>query len=250
MSPNPASKVRWNGNYIFGNNVLTAKPAFGSAVAAAIAGWSITEAHLGRIFATLVGAKQPVTMSMYEAIRSFEVQRDLLRAAARDVLPRRYAIVFEASLNILTKAAADRNKFAHWVWGASADPGLDALFLVEPKHFWKLTAIQIKYWKTSRRKKIANTLALFSSQPRLNHDHIYVYRLTDLNAVGARIERSYRIAETLRQFVESSGSRRRLLYQRLCSEGDIQKAVAGMKQKVRKRNPRPPRAQRDKAGQA
>src|SRR5665213_514455 len=108
--PQPASKVKWNGNYMFGTDSLVARPEFGCLVAAVIAGWAIIETHLGRTFATLIGAKQPTTMNMYMAARSFDVQRDLLKVAAVDVLPKRYAALFDVALIILSRAALDRHK--------------------------------------------------------------------------------------------------------------------------------------------
>jgi hypothetical protein len=237
--PQPASTVKWNGNYLFGNEVLIAKPAFGTLVAAVIAGWSTTETHLGRTFATLIGTKQPVTMSMYEAVRSFEIQRDLLRTAANDVLPKRYATIMDVSLSVLTRAASDRNKFAHWVWGASADPELDALFLVEPKHFWKLAVAQIKHSKKGLGMGALNFVA---TQPRIDREHIYVYRLNDLQQARERVERAFWIADRLRALVEvKKGTRRRVIYGLLCAEPDIQKTLADRKKKVpRSKRPAPP----------
>jgi hypothetical protein len=235
MSPNPATKVKWNGNYVFGNDVLTAKPEHGSLVAAVIAGWSTTETHLGRAFATLIGAKTPVTMGMYEAVLSFQIQKDLLRIAANEVLPKRYAEVFDIALTVLNRASADRNKFAHWVWGASMDPELDALFLVEPKHFWSLSVSQIKFWKQTAKEKKRE--AGFSPimhqihQPKLNREHIFVYKIKDLQAAKDRVEQAFRIAERLRQVADLTGQRRLKIYHSLCSEPDIQRVLADRKKK-------------------
>ena len=81
MAAQRATHVKWNGNYFFGSDCLINKPDHTVLVATVIAGWSATEQHLGRAFGSLIGAKQPVTMSMYSAIRSFEVQRDLIKAS-------------------------------------------------------------------------------------------------------------------------------------------------------------------------
>jgi hypothetical protein len=238
-------------SYVFGNEVLTRKPEFGSLVAAVIAGWAITETHLGRTFASLVGAKQPVTMSMYEAVRSFETQRDLLRAAATEVLPRRYANLFGAALSVIKHAASDRNKFAHWVWGASADPDLNALFLVEPKQFWKLTTTQLRYWKKKRGKDTIERVGpvRFAAQvPRLDAQHIYVYRIKDLQSARDRVERAYRIADALRQLVDSGIERRRMIYQWLRDDPDIHLALQKSKKKASKRrHPKPPETILDQA---
>jgi hypothetical protein len=236
MSPNPASKIKWNGNYIFGNEVLLAKPQFGALVAATIAGWSMTETHLGRTFATLIGAKQPAAMRMYEAVRSFDIQRDLIRAAANEVLSVRYATLFDLSLNILTRAAADRNKFAHWVWGASADPDLDALFLVEPQHFWKLAVAQLQYWNARGKGSIERVgpVTFNMMQPKLAREHIFVYRINDLQKAHDRVERAYRIADKLRVLSGAKSDRRQIIYRSLCALPDIREALEKKKTSNRK----------------
>jgi hypothetical protein len=109
MPAHLASNIRWSGNYVFGSDVLTNMADHGAVVAAVIAGWSVTEAHLGRTFATLIGAKQPAAMSMYAAARSFEVQRSLLEAAVDDVLSKRYAALFRAAFVVLNRSARYRH---------------------------------------------------------------------------------------------------------------------------------------------
>lgn len=221
-----ASNTNWNGNYIFGNEVLVNMPDHGSVVAAVIAGWSITEAHLGRTFASLIGAKQPVAMSMYAAARSFDVQRDLLKAAVDEVLPRRYAKLFKAALVVLNRAAQYRHSFAHWIWGASADPNIVGLLLVEPRHFWNMHVAQIRYWR-GRRAKIERVgpVGLAAGIPKLRHEHIWIYRLKDLHEARSHVERAFRIADAMRQLADSEGERRRTIYRWISSEADIRLAL-------------------------
>jgi hypothetical protein len=245
---NRATNVRWNGNYIFGSDTLIAQPQLSALVAATIAGWAVTEAHLGRTFAALIGAKHPVTLSMYAAVRSFEVQRDILLAAAREALPPRYAMVFSAALSVLLGAAKHRHQFAHWIWGSSADPGLPALFLVEPKHFWSLDAARIRFdAKHARVAKIDGvpTVTFFANRPQLSRDHIHVYRLKDLEEARHSVERAYRIANALRDLVAPNAPRRRAIHRWLCAEPQIQKALAKVK-KDWPRSPPKPRAPRRK----
>jgi hypothetical protein len=244
-----ASTIKWNGNYAFGSDVLTNMADHGAVVAAVIAGWSITETHLGRTFATLVGAKQPVAMSMYAAVRSFEVQRSLLQAAVNEALPERHAALFKAALVVVNRAAQYRHSFAHWVWGASADPSVVALLLVEPKNFWHLTAAQIKYWNNRRGRasiERAGPVAFAAAMPRLHHEHIWIYRLKDLQEARGHIERAFRIADALRQFVASKGPRRRAIYRWIKSEADIREALEKAKNS-RQPTHSPRRARRPKS---
>ncbi len=247
MPAQPASHYpKWTGNYIFGNEVLLNLPDHGSLVAAVIAGWSITEAHLGRTLAVLIGAKQPVAMSMYMAARSFDVQRDLLQAAVNEVLPKRYATIFKVAMIVIGRAAAHRHHFAHWIWGASADPALVALLLVEPRNFWSLATAQVRYWNQRRGRKTierVGPITFAANIPKLSHKHILVYRITDLKEARDQVERAYRIAEALRQFALSNSSRRRQIFHRLSSESDIRQELEKAKNGRPKCAP-PPRRQR------
>jgi hypothetical protein len=231
----PASHVKWNGNYFFGSDVLINLPDHGCLVAAVIAGWAATETNLGRMFAELIGAKQPVTLSMYAAARSFEVQRDLLQAAVDEILPKRYATLFKAALVVLNRAAKQRHNFAHWIWGASADPGLQALLLVEPKHFWNLAAEDIRFWKRISKKAPTareNPMPFILNPPKLDHKHIVVYRLKDLREVHEQIEQAFRIADAFRQIVDAKDSRRHAIYKWINSEPQIHSEIAKTKAKT------------------
>jgi hypothetical protein len=227
MTAQPASNHKWNGNYVFGNNVLTNMPDHGSLVAAVIAGWSVTEATLGRAFAMSIGARQPVSMSMYGAARSFDVQRDLLLVAVKEVMPKRYAELAAATLVVINRAAIHRHRFAHWVWGASADPGLVALLLVEPRNFWNLTAAQHRFWRThGKRQSDTKALAFFHpSFPQLSHDHIFVYRMKDLISIRDEIERAFKMADALRDLVDPKSRRRQTIARWHRSQEDVRLAL-------------------------
>lgn len=240
MTAQRATNVKWNGNHIFKTDGLADHPEYGCLVATVIAGWAMTETQLGQAFATMIGTKQPVTLSMYSAVKSFEVQQELLRTAACEVLPKRYAMLFHAGLMALNQASHERHRFAHWVWGRSADPDLHALFLVEPKHFWQLEAARRKYFTDKRRKvtiERSGSVEFHFNQPRIEREHIFVYRLKDLQDAGDRIERAFRIAASLRGFVGADIPRRRAIYRTLCSWPDIQSALKKVKKNWPNRRP-------------
>ena len=115
--PQPFSQVSKSRDYVLGNDILGSKPELGALVAKVIAGWSITEAHLGNAFAALIGARLPAAMSMYAALRSFDAQRDVFNAAARELMPKRYADIVEVTITVISREARERHKFAHWIWG-------------------------------------------------------------------------------------------------------------------------------------
>jgi hypothetical protein len=240
MTAQPASQRNWNGSYRFGKDVLIDMPEYGSYVAAVIAGWSLIEAQLGRTFAALIGAKQPVTMSMYSAVRSFDVQKSLLEAAVDDRLPKRNALFFRAALTVINRAAIHRHRFAHWIWGASADPALTGLLLVEPKNFWNVTAAQIKYWNKKGKAQLeaGSRMAFQVGLPRLAHEHIYVYELKDLKDCRKQVERALYIADELRNFANSRSKKRREIYRLLTADDEICTALKKAKTEKAKKTPR------------
>ena len=98
MCPQPLSRVNPNCNYAFGSHALAVRPEEAALVAVIISGWSTTEAHLGHVFAALIGARTSAAMNMYSDMRSFDVQERLLRATVRSVLPIKYYDLFEMIL--------------------------------------------------------------------------------------------------------------------------------------------------------
>lgn len=239
--PNPASKVRWNGNYFFGDVSMFAKPRHAALVAAVIAGWSGTEAHLGRVFANLVSSKHAVTMNMFAAARSFEVQRDLLLAAARTTLPRTHFTTFEASIVVVSRASRDRHAFAHGIWGHSADPELDALLLVQPEHLWDLTRKRMRHRRANWSEPSSDPPNdYFLNMPSLSREVIMVYEIRDLEDARQRIEKAYKIADALFDLSASQAAQeRRTILQWLRSQPEIRTA-----EEKKHSNPQPERASR------
>ena len=237
MAPQPVSTMKWNGNFMFGNDVLIDRPDHGSHVAAAISGWAIIEAMLGRTFAILIGARQPVTMTMYSATRSFDVQRELFMAAVNAVMPKKYAELIAATLVVINRSAIHRHRFAHWIWGASADPALQALFLVEPKNFWNLTAAQTRFWQRRGMKRLASgpMYSIDPEMPQLSGDHIFVYRLKDLKEIVKEIERAHSLVDKLRDLVASKNPMRHAIATWLGNQPDtrlvLEKAKSNQKPK-------------------
>jgi hypothetical protein len=231
--PRRASQTKWNGSSEFGNAVLIRFPNITAVAAGILAGWTVTEARLGQMFGTLIGAKQPVTMSMYSAVRSFEVQRDLIKAACTELMPQRYAMLAAACLDVVYKVSGTRHRLAHWVWGMSTDPDLTALLLVEPRSLWRLHVSLTRHWSNPRVRKRLGADFLLKS-PKLDPEDIWLYTFNDLQGEVAEVDRAYRIVDALIQLVGSDAVRRRAIYRWLCSEADLQSAL----KKVKKNWPR------------
>lgn len=207
MAPQPLSTIKSSGNYIFGNDVLTNNPELGSLVSRAIAGWAIIEAHLGHAFATLVGPKQNAALSMYFALRSFEIQRTLLETLIDEKLPKRTRRILRATIAVICREASTRHKFAHYIWGRSTDPGLstEALFLVEPKYLWQLRVRRLAHAKKYHRKP--NPMALIS-YPWLNRAIVSVWRKTDLEEACEKMEIAFGYASVLERVISLKGQQR------------------------------------------
>lgn len=229
--PQPGDKVRWNGNHIFGNDALLANPELASWVSAIIAGWSGTEAHLGRIFATLIGSQHPIALSMYTEVKSFDVQKALLERTAREILPEDDALLLSALLIVIRPISGLRNQFAHWIWGASADPKLNALLLAEPKHFMNLTVEHIKFRENQINEGPHDFVGKF---PSLDRKYMWVYRLNDFREAKEKIDRAYRMTEAFRRLIDAEDPIRQELKKVLIGQPDLGRALA----KVRANAPR------------
>jgi hypothetical protein len=118
---------------------------------------------------------------------------------------------------------------------------MDALLLVEPKHFWPLHVARLRHWqrewKPGRRRMGALGVAI--SEPQLDLANILVYRLRDLKEVQERVERSYRIAEALHVLAASTGPRRRTISRWLLNEADIRSAFDRVKKAQAPARPSP-----------
>jgi len=219
LGPIPLSRTKAN-NWIFGSDGLALRPEEAALVAHAIAGWSVTEAHLGHIFGTLIGATEPVTMDMYAAIRSFEVQRKLLETAAEKLLPVHYFDMLIAVMVVVARSQYIRHRFAHGIWGSSQDIPA-ALLWAEPKSFWLTRVAKIRYWRTIKEFKAETIL----NEPRISRSDIMVYRNKDLRKACEEIETSYKYANLIYEMVASKPSRRKKIYDLLRTLPDIESAL-------------------------
>lgn len=231
MTAQPITHHNWNGNYVFGNEVLIEWPEYGAEVSGVISGWAFVEATLGRAFASLIGARQPVTMTMYNAARSFDVQRALLEAAVDDVLPVTYSRIFKIALIVINRSAIHRHRFAHWLWGRTSSAvkeDLRALLLVEPRNYWNITAAQIKYWNKNKRhlEKAGEGSFFVVNMPLLKHEHIWAYTIDDLKNVRAEIEHAFNLADALRDLARAKAPKRREILNWLKSDRQIREVLA------------------------
>ena len=217
MVGQPLTTLHTNGNYMFGTTPLLSHPGLMALVANAIAGWAVTESHFGNAFAGLIGSKRPVTMEMYAAF-GFAVQKRLLITAATEILLKRYGDIFRCTLSVLERSAKERHRFAHGIWGVSADPDFSAkiLLLADPKDFWRMSVKRLRYF----RQKGLDVQAKINA-PRIDLKLIRAYRKSDLEKVCEQMEQSWQYANALCLMINSKAAVRQNVYRKLASQPAI-----------------------------
>lgn len=234
MCPQPLSKASKSGNYVLSNDPLMKTPELGALVATAIAGWAMIETLLGDSFVALIGRKQPVTMSMYTALTSPELRQKLFEAAAKELLPLKYANLVSDVLAALDVLAQKRHKFAHWLWGRPTDPELaGTLILVHPKHHWDHLMATAKHWRRPSVRKDPLVFA-WRDTPKLDANFIFVYRAEELRQVCDEMDGGYKQAQMLHDMMFVRPARRKELYSRLYAEPAIRVARNQRKKKSQK----------------
>jgi hypothetical protein len=223
MCPQNISDLTDNPNHVFGTDAIHSRPELMALAMRVIAGWAMTEAHLGNIFATLLGSKKFATVEMYAAFDGFSAQRTMLTTAARTVLPKTYFNTFDVVLRVLLRAADHRHKFAHRIWGISQDPKLrESLLLVAPQHFWRMRAQRLRHIKRVMSRDIHR---INFEYPRLDPKTIQVYQKPELVKLCEEVEISFQYAAALLEMVSSKPSIRRQISRWLCNQPPIRQVL-------------------------
>lgn len=121
----------------WGKDFLTQRPEHATAIACAIAGWSVVEASLAKVFASILHASPISAVTALEDARSFERRAELVSKVASVELPLADADLIAAVLGIARPLARTRNQFAHGIWLVPAHLP-DTLLLAEPNFVWAL----------------------------------------------------------------------------------------------------------------
>lgn len=121
MPPQPLSKVKRDAGYALGPGAFPARPLLAALVAEVITLWSEIELQRGRVLAELLRATQEAAVAMYLAITSSVARRATLDAAARAVLSPFERAVYGRVMAEGRVVEAERNAFAHGLWGFSND---------------------------------------------------------------------------------------------------------------------------------
>lgn len=180
--PNPLSRVRAGAKPKFSPTLVLERKELAAQVACAIATWSITEAQLGRLLVTIMGAQARPALAMFGALQSNAAKIATVTAAANTLLIGDELEAFQAIMPLAKTAADQRHKFAHHLWGV-CDELPDALLLVDPKHSLN--------WQIDLNEAMAKPLmqrlgSIFDANtefdlPKFPNDKIDVYRKSDFD---------------------------------------------------------------------
>jgi hypothetical protein len=174
--PNPLSRVREDPKVSFAP-VLLLEHKLAPRIATSLAMWSVTEAGLGRLLTVIMGAQARPSLAMFGALTSNAAKVATVKAAARSILPEKELEMFEAISPLLDRAAAQRHKFAHHIWGVSEDVP-DALLLVDPMHSLGFT-VDVNEHVFARLRDWS--LEAETSVPKFPIDKVFVYRAADFD---------------------------------------------------------------------
>lgn len=171
--PDPLSRVCPRGPYNFVTANLQKRPELMSLVGGCIAQWSIAEAHLGSFLVAITEAQARATLAMFSALNSNAAKVAMIEAAASAALPEDKLEMFEAILPLIRRAAKQRHKFAHHVWGV-CDELPEALLLVDPQH-----TLNFVVTTTEFATGLQQAQSVGERYPEFSRDEIFVYRRSD-----------------------------------------------------------------------
>lgn len=235
--PNPLSKVHPGATPRFSPALVLERQELSAQVACAIATWSITEAQLGRLLVTIMGAQARPALAMFGALQSNAAKIATVTAAANTLLTGDDLEAFQAIMPLTKSAADQRHKFAHHLWGV-CDELPNALLLVDPKHSlnWQID-LNEAIAAPPRLGSIFDTNAKFDL-PKFPTDKIAVYRKPDFDAYIAETSKTGTLLNLLCLAVDPrfQGATLRPL---LSNEPHFQSALS----RLRQRQSKPPAQQ-------
>jgi len=159
--------------YAFGALALNNRPELASAIGRCITIWSQADSEMAKLFDTLFGTNNKISLEVFLILRNSANQREALKAAAEIRLKGENYLFFEALMSLYKSLESERNALAHGCFGVAAND-LDVLFWIDTRnHVQFQTDI---YTKIAHGDKITDP-----------HEHLkqnmYVYQLSDLNTL-------------------------------------------------------------------
>lgn len=163
--------------------------------------------------------RSPSSVNIYASFDSFAVQRQMLVSAATELLPKRSVDVFRATLTVIERAAKERHRFAHWVWGSFIDHELKDRYvlLADPKHLWRLRVRQMKH----HRRHGPGEATASATAPAIDRRQIIVYREDDLLRIRQQMMVAEVLAFGLQSLVRAKSKRLLGIQRQLLAQPDV-----------------------------
>ena len=206
-------------------SAVKARPALALLVAEMIAISADVDAQVGDTFTAMLGAEARPALAMFSALRAANIQRQVMMAAAKEILDARSITALGAVLAFAQSAMADRNKFAHWHWGHSPEHP-DALLLLEPDGK--------RLFDRGFSTLVSRTLDGSIMQPPVMMDELFgpigsalVYRESDLSASLMRMNSARRAVEIMHTIIapQSAGQPVDEVWNALLSDPELAEAI-------------------------
>jgi hypothetical protein len=219
---NPLSRVKPRAPVTLsaGDEMIT-RPALAIKVAQCIAMWAEIEYVLGTTLALILGTEAKAALAMYLSLGARRAQIGALTAAAK-YLPTEQEELFSAiMLGWVHPAAKQRDRYAHWCWGYTAELP-DSLLLIEPT------------------EKIKNMAAMLSPsrEVKFNRNHVFVVTLTDVEKTLELLTTAKNYAVRMSGFLweRHTPEKRAESLRQLSNEPPIRSALIRLRE-ARKKNP-------------
>jgi len=226
MCPQLLSRVDRKAVVEFGQDSLSERPKLSPYVAVVITSWSYCDAAYVSMLTHFLHTDFRMVHEMLYALRSTDARRQVIQAAAEEVLDDKDVQLFNAVKKCTIASRAKRNDFAHKFWGIS--PQLpEALLLCSPKISTEYD-IYMKIALSGNAERTNKEMSRF----RRHFDQIYVYRENDLARESDSAAMAYKLINTLLEYfsVPDIGERDQARIE-LLAEPQIQDYFANLSQK-------------------
>lgn len=146
--------------------------------------WATAEATIAGIVTEIVGSEPDVAVAMLQAVDSQAVQRDMVLAAAKQVLKADDYRLFDVAFSTINASRKVRHRFVHHMWGYSSSLP-DALALVDPKYYNRHSAEQKKALKENK------------TPPLLDLSQVYIWKQRHFEEEIKSAERALYVVQSL-----------------------------------------------------
>jgi hypothetical protein len=135
LVPNPFSKVNPKASASIGVDALLQRPDLALHVTSVISTWAFCDTYLAAMLCRFLKADAAwVVAQMLDAVTSSDARKAAITAAAKASLPDKDFAQYQRVMKEITPSRNTRNRFAHWLWGASPEMP-DALILMDPTEY-------------------------------------------------------------------------------------------------------------------